>query len=238
MPQALLLLPLAIALAAAGPRLGSRAKALCAWLGWVVAGGLLLGLPNIPPHSALDHRMLLTPLLLVPMLAPKRWATAALGLCGAASFAWELQSLWGRSALWESLGIGTLACLALLGSKALSERPHRSWLIPLLGLGVGIVLAVNCSIRLGIEALVLGGVALCLRGHPSLNCGALLGLAGVIAAACAYAEAMPFLPLIGTSVLAAGVLRARSLPAQLIGVSLPLLIAMVPGVIELMRSPL
>lgn len=237
MPLALLL-PLAIALVVAGPRLGNRAIALSGWLGWVVAGGILLGLPSIPPHSALDHRMVLAPLLLVPMLAPKRWAVASLALSAALSLALGLQSFWARSTLWESLAIATLTGIALIGSDVLVERPHRPWVIPLLGIGVGIVLAVNCSVRLGMEALVIGGVALCLRGHVVLNRGALLALSGVLAAGCAYAEALPFLPLILCSVLSIGVLRRRSRAIQILGAALPLILASTPGVISLMGSPI
>jgi hypothetical protein len=237
MPLALLL-PLAIALVVAGPRLGNRAIAMSGWLGWVVAGGILLGLPSIPPHSALDYRMVLTPVLLLPMLAPKRWAVATLALSAALSLGIGLQSLWGRSTLLESLAIGTLTGMALLGSDVLIQRPKRSWVIPLLGIGVGIVLALNCSLRLGIEALVIGGVALCLRGHPVLNRGALLALAGVLAAGCAYAEALPFLPLIGCSFLALGVLRRQHPAVQVIGVLLPLILASIPGLISLMSSPI
>lgn len=237
MPLALLLLPLAIALVAAGPRLGNRAIALSGWLGWVVAGGILLGLPSLPPHSALDHRMLLSPLLLVPMVVPKRWAVLALALTAVLSLGLGLQSLWARSSLWEGLAIGTLTLAALLGTDTLVHAPSRRWVTPVLGLGVGIVLALNCSIRLGMEALIIGGIALCLRGHPALNRGALLALMGVLASACAYAEALPFLPLIACSVLALGVLRERRTGLQVFGALLPLTVACVPGVISLITSP-
>lgn len=237
MPLALLL-PLTIALVVAGPRLGNRAIAMSGWLGWVVAGSILLGLPSVPPHSAFDYRMVLTPVLLLPMLAPRRWAVATLALSAALTLGFGLQSLWGRATLLESLAIGILAGIALLGSDVLVQRPHRPWVVPLLGIGVGIVLALNCSMRLGIEALVIGGVTLCLRGHAALNRGALLALTGILAAACAYSEALPFLPLIGCSLLALGVLRQRHLALQITGVVLPLILASIPGLISLMRSPI
>lgn len=238
MPTALLLLPLAIALAVAGPRLGDRAVAMSGWLGWVVAGGILLGLPSIPPHSALDYRMVLAPLLLVPMLATRRWAVAGLTLAAVLLLGFGLQSLWGRLSVWESAAIGTLTLAGLLGLNTLVERPQRAWVVPLLGIGVGIVLALNHSVRLGMEALVIGGVALCLQGHAALNRGALLALAGVLAAGCAYAEALPSLALILCSALSIGVLRQRSVALQVLGAGLPLVVACVPGLIDLMRSPL
>ena len=117
-----LLLPLAIALVVAGPRLGNRAIAMSGWLGWVVAGSILLGLPSVPPHSAFDYRMVLTPVLLLPMLAPKRWAVATLALSAALTLGFGLQSLWGRSTLLESLAIGTLAGIALLGRHNLPKH--------------------------------------------------------------------------------------------------------------------
>ncbi|MFT5583396.1 MAG: hypothetical protein ACI9VR_000974 [Cognaticolwellia sp.] len=238
MPWTLLLLPLAIALWVAGPRLGNRAIALSGWLGWVVAGGILLGLPSIPPHSALDHRMLLTPLLLLPILVPKRWAVAALVLAAVVGLGFGLQSLWGRSALWENTAIVVLTVVALVGADTLVERSQRPWVVPILGIGVGIVIALNCSLLMGIEAGVIGGISLCLRGHPALNRGALLALMAVLAGACAYAEALAFLPLIACSVLALGVLRRQSTTVHIAGMALPLILATIPGAVDLMRSPI
>lgn len=208
------------------------------WLGWVVAGGILLGLPSLPPHSALDYRMVLAPLLLVPMLAPRRLTVGALALAAALLLGFGLQSLWGRLPLWESAAIGALTLAGLLGVDALLARPQRPWVLPMLGIGVGIVLALNHSVRLGMEALVIGGVALCLQGHAALNRGALLALVGVLAAGCAYAEALPSLPLILCSALSIGVLRERAAFLQVLGVALPLVVACVPGLIELTTSPI
>lgn len=238
MPWAALLLPAAVVLAVLGPRLSPRLTALLGWLGWVGAWALLLGVPSFPPHSATDYRLALAPLLLLPMLAPKRWAGLSLGLAAALLLGLSLQSLWARSAIWESAGIALFSLATLLGTDHLSRQPHRPWVLPILGLGVGILLAVNHSIRLGIEAAVIGGIALCFRGHPALNRGGLLALTSVVVAACAYAYASTSLPLILCSVLALGILRGRAQWAQITGVVLPLLVGSVPGVLALLQDPM
>ncbi len=214
-----------------------RLWALAGWLGWAGAWAWLLGLPSVPPHSATDYRLLLSPLLLVPMLVPERWARAAMASTAGGMLILCLQSLWQRSPIGASALIWISALAALFGTERVLHHADRRWALPVLGIGVGLLLGVNHSLRLGTEAAVIGGVSLLTRGHPALHRGGLIALLGVILAAWAYADAAPSLPLIGCSVLAFGVLRKQPLWAQLLGVLGPLAVGCVPGLIALKSAP-
>lgn len=214
-----------------------RLWAVLGWLGWAGAWAWLLGLPSVPPHSATDHRLLLSPLLLVPMLAPERWARLAMASTAGLVLIGSLQSLWQRTELWLSALIWITALAALVGTERLTQGQRSRWVLPVLGIGVGLLIGVNHSVRLGTEAAVIGGVSLLTRGHPALERGGLVALLGVILAAWAYAEAAPSLPLIGCSVLALGILHKQATWVQLVGVIGPLAIGCLPGAIALKSAP-
>lgn len=212
----------------------ARLRALLFWAVLSAAWWLALSPPSWPPHAAVDWRLSTTPLLLPALCFLRgRWQSGALVLGGIALLGLTLQSLWSRTDTLISLGViaGSVALLLLTWGGL--RRARNPAVLPVLALGIGLVVAVDSSVRLGQEAMILGALLALFRGRSTLLGGAVLAMLPILGASVAYADAERVLPLILLAALSPWVTGGRGALKELLGVLLPLGLATIPGLLEL-----